>query len=191
MNEGEGFNLFKSARGINKPQTVPKYNVPNQGNHQTQGGMKTAPTMPQTTTPMMKPLGGMTSHPTKVQTNNADKTSQAVTRQIKTNYGVSTGIGSGNNKKGINTMMAKSGFGTPANNSYQNIYEKSAGALSGKLSNVFDKAKSIFSDDSHVGKGLTPQMLFQDMKVGKAQEITQCGGCNGKKGILITGEKKK
>ena len=153
----------------------PKYNVPNQGNHQTQGGMKTAPTMPQITTPGIKPVGGVTSQPTQVQTNMADKTSQAVTRQVKANYGTSIGIGSGKQQGAVNNMLTKSGFNTPKDNSYQNMHERNAiatqgviGKVGGAIKNTF---KSIFSDNSQIGSGLTPQMLFQDMKVGKPTEV--------------------
>lgn len=189
MNDVEGYNLFKSARGMSKP-AVPKYNVPSQGNHQTPGKMMTGATTAQTTTGSLKPMGGVTSQPVKVQTNIADKTSQSMTRQVKSNYGTSIGVGSGH-QQGVNNMLSSSGFNAaPKNNSYQNMHERNAlatkdmmGKVGGAIKNTF---KSIFSDDSsHVGSGMTPQMLFQDMKVSKPTEVA----CNDKKGKLITSEK--
>jgi hypothetical protein len=151
--------------GFKQPK-VPQYNVPNQGNHQTAGKMVTPMTPAQTTTPGLKPMGGMTSQPTQIQTNMADKTSQAMTRQVKANTGMSTGPGSGSM--------------TPANNTYGHA----AGGLGNYAGNMMKKFGSMAGMKGGIGSGLAPQMLFQSYNTGKPQEVA----CSGKKGMMITSE---
>lgn len=183
MNEGQGFGLIKSARMGN---AVPnKFNVPSQGNHQTAGNTITSPTMPQSTTPGLKPMGGVTSAPTQVQTNMNDRFAQSTTRQVKANYGVGIGPGSGNRQYEVNQHIT-AGLGGSSVSPYAGYQPKMQADI-----NAFNKGPigtGVSKLFSAIGKGL--KGAFSDnsspYKKGGKTEVA----CNDKKGAkFVSGSK--